>query len=126
VRLDRFPLTSSGKVDKRALPVPSAESFSRAEYEAPRGEVEESLARIWQTVLGVERVGRNDNFFELGGHSLHVMRLNGMVAEHLGVEVGVAAVFQHSTITKLAIVIETLRAEEETLNGGDEFEEGAI
>ena len=126
VRLDRFPLTSSGKVDKRALPVPSAESFSRAEYEAPRGEVEESLARIWQTVLSVERVGRNDNFFELGGHSLHVMRLNGMVAEHLGVEVGVAAVFQQSTITKLAIVIETLRAEEETLNGGDEFQEGAI
>ena len=75
VRLERLPLTANGKIDRKALPAPEGDAYGRREYEAPRGDIEEVLARIWGELLGVERVGRNDNFFELGGHSLLVVTL---------------------------------------------------
>ncbi|WP_448676701.1 amino acid adenylation domain-containing protein [Delftia acidovorans] len=73
VVLDALPLTANGKVDRKALPEP--EMASTQQYEAPQGELEEALARIWAEVLGVERVGRHDSFFELGGHSLLALKL---------------------------------------------------
>ncbi|WP_306563462.1 non-ribosomal peptide synthetase [Delftia sp. 60] len=73
VVLDALPLTANGKVDRKALPEP--ELAGAQEYEAPQGELEEALARIWAEVLGVERVGRHDSFFELGGHSLLALKL---------------------------------------------------
>ncbi|MBL8356126.1 MAG: amino acid adenylation domain-containing protein, partial [Delftia acidovorans] len=73
VVLDALPLTANGKVDRRALPEP--EMASAQEYEAPQGELEETLAKIWVEVLGVERVGRQDGFFELGGDSILALKL---------------------------------------------------
>ncbi|CPH82106.1 non-ribosomal peptide synthetase [Burkholderia pseudomallei] len=70
VRLDAWPLTPNGKLDRRALPAPADDAYARAEYEAPQGAKEEALAAIWRELLHVERVSRHDNFFELGGHSL--------------------------------------------------------
>jgi amino acid adenylation domain-containing protein len=70
VTLDSWPLTSSGKLDRRALPSPEPEEYINAQYEAPRGEAEEFLAELWQELLHIKRAGRGDNFFELGGHSL--------------------------------------------------------
>jgi myxalamid-type nonribosomal peptide synthetase MxaA len=70
VLLDSLPLTSNGKVDKRLLPAPGSEAYSRREYEEPQGDLEQSLATIWQALLKIEKVGRDDNFFDLGGHSL--------------------------------------------------------
>ncbi|MFF2129513.1 amino acid adenylation domain-containing protein, partial [Streptomyces olivochromogenes] len=71
VRLDRLPLTPSGKVDRRALPEPVVDISQLAgSYVAPRSEAEEALARVWADVLGVDRVGVHDNFFELGGDSI--------------------------------------------------------
>src|SRR5207342_2117101 len=71
VFLDSLPLTSNGKVDRQALPVPSQ---NRAELEesfvAPRTPTEEMLAGIWAQLLHVEQVGIHDSFFDLGGHSL--------------------------------------------------------
>ena len=87
VTLDALPLTPNGKVDRRALPAPEGESYLRRDYEAPLGERERKLARIWAETLKLERVGRHDNFFELGGHSLLVitvierMRREGMRAD---------------------------------------------
>jgi amino acid adenylation domain-containing protein len=87
VRLEALPLTPGGKLDRRALPAPEADAYVARGYEAPVGETEEALARIWAEVLGVERVGRRDHFFELGGHSLLAvkllerMRLRGLHAE---------------------------------------------
>ena len=60
----------NGKVDRKALPAPDGAAYASRGYEAPVGEVEETLAQIWAEVLKLERVGRHDNFFELGGHSL--------------------------------------------------------
>jgi acyl-CoA synthetase (AMP-forming)/AMP-acid ligase II len=70
VRMDVFPLTPNGKLDRKALPAPDQDALVSREYEAPVGDIETTIAAIWQELLRVERVGRHDNFFELGGHSL--------------------------------------------------------
>jgi len=75
VPLEAFPLTTNGKLDRKALPAPDQDALARRAFEAPRGEVEEALAALWQELLAVERVGRDDHFFELGGHSLLVVTL---------------------------------------------------
>ena len=62
VLLANLPLTSNGKLDRKALPAPDADAYVTRGYEAPVGEVETTLARIWAEVLKLERVGRNDNF----------------------------------------------------------------
>src|SRR3712207_7925149 len=72
VALEALPLTPNGKLDRRALPAPEP---ARAQYVAPRTEVEEALAGIWAELLRVERVGAHDHFFALGGHSLLATRL---------------------------------------------------
>ena len=71
VLLDKLPLTSQGKIDRKALPVPEQQRPDLAErYVAPRTEVEQKLATLWARVLRVEQVGVHDNFFELGGDSI--------------------------------------------------------
>ena len=70
VQLAAFPLTPNGKLDRNALPAPDAAAVPARTYEAPQGEIEETLAAIWAEVLRLDRVGRQDNFFALGGHSL--------------------------------------------------------
>ncbi|MDH1827613.1 AMP-binding enzyme, partial [Delftia tsuruhatensis] len=92
VVLDALPLTANGKVDRKALPEP--EMVSAQQYEAPQGELEETLAQIWADVLGVDRVGRQDGFFELGGHSLLALGLLERVRAQ-GLRVQVRTLFQH-------------------------------
>ena len=99
--LDTLPLTANGKVDRKALPEP--EIHTGAEYQAPQGEVEATLAQIWSEVLGVERVGRGDNFFDLGGHSLLLLKLHRRLqAQRFAVTPSVIDLFRYSTIESLA------------------------
>ncbi len=102
VRLDSFPLTPSGKLGRQELPAPEGESYARQGYEAPVGETEEALAEIWAEVLRVERVGRHDHFFELGGHSLLAVRVISRVRQVLGVELGIADLFEKPVLSALA------------------------
>jgi amino acid adenylation domain-containing protein len=102
VVMDRLPMTRSGKVDKRALPAPDVAAYVSAEYEAPQGVVETVLAGIWQTLLHVDRVGRQDNFFELGGHSLLAARAVSMIRQKLGISLPLPALFSNSTVASLA------------------------
>ena len=67
VELETLPLTPNGKIDKKALPDAGSSGLLTKQYVAPRNEVEGALCKIWQELLGIERVGVNDNFFELGG-----------------------------------------------------------
>ena len=101
VPLESMPLTVNGKVDRSALPVPDDMAYSRSVYEAPQGEVEQTLARIWSELLKVERVGRHDNFFMLGGHSLLVVRLIDRM-RLAGLHADVRTLFTASTLMELA------------------------
>ncbi|KAF1029537.1 MAG: Gramicidin S synthase 2 [Pseudomonas sp.] len=104
VQLEQFPLTTNGKLDRKALPAPDAEALARRGYEAPQGEVEKTLAGLWQDLLNIDRVGRQDNFFELGGHSLLAVKLiERMRQVELGADVRV--LFGQPTLAVLAAAV---------------------
>ncbi|MGA4089446.1 amino acid adenylation domain-containing protein, partial [Ralstonia nicotianae] len=105
VRLERLPLTPNGKLDRKALPAPEGQAYASTAYEAPQGEVEVALAGIWQTLLGVERVGRHDDFFTLGGHSLQAVRLVAQVRTQLGAELGLTELFAQPSLSAVAQAI---------------------
>ena len=113
VYLDALPLTSHGKIDRRALPAPDGERPALAEaFLAPRSVVEEMLASIWSEALGGVRVGVNDNFFELGGHSLLATQVMSRVREAFGIEIALRSLFEQPTVGEFAETIEAeLRAE---------------
>jgi len=110
VLLDALPVTTNGKVDRRALPTPAV---VRPELEevlvAPSSAVEEVLARIWAEVLGLERVGVRDNFFALGGDSILSIQIIAK-ANQAGLVLTSKQIFQHQTIAELAAVAGTTRA----------------
>ncbi len=105
VRLERLPLTPNGKLDRKELPAPEGQAYASTAYEAPQGEVEVALAGIWQTLLGVERVGRHDDFFTLGGHSLQAVRLVAQVRTQLGAELGLTELFAQPSLSAVAQAI---------------------
>ncbi|HKN82881.1 MAG TPA: amino acid adenylation domain-containing protein, partial [Pyrinomonadaceae bacterium] len=118
VLLDHLPLMPSGKVDVRSLPAPD-EIRTEEDYVAPRTSVEKELARIWQEVLGVERVGITDNFFELGGDSIVSIQIVAR-ARDAGLLITPRQVLQHASILELAAVTQVSRApaDEEELSDG--------
>ncbi|UEH06248.1 non-ribosomal peptide synthetase [Pseudomonas sp. HN8-3] len=102
MKLDALPLTTNGKLDRKALPVPDMAAVFTREYAAPQGEIETVLAQIWAEVLQVERVGRRDHFFELGGHSLLAMRMVSQVRQRLGVELALGDLFANAELAAVA------------------------
>ncbi|MCW7550878.1 amino acid adenylation domain-containing protein, partial [Photorhabdus sp. APURE] len=109
VRLEAFPLTPNGKLDRRALPVPDEAAFARQAYEAPQGETEAALAVIWRELLGIEHISRHDNFFTLGGHSLLAVRMMERL-RHLGLTLAVRNLFQAPVLSDLAQTLGQHRA----------------
>jgi amino acid adenylation domain-containing protein/non-ribosomal peptide synthase protein (TIGR01720 family) len=103
VVLDRLPLNANGKLDRRALPDPSDEGRV---YVAPRTDLEQRLAVIWQDVLQVTSVGATDDFFELGGHSLLVTQVFARIRKEMQVSISLRDVFEETTIEALAARIE--------------------
>ncbi len=102
VPLESLPLTPSGKVDRKSLPVPESEQ-ARIEALIPaRTPLEEQLAAVWRDVLGLEEIGIEDNFFELGGHSLLAVQVVSRIRQTCHEEIPVAALFEAPTISLLA------------------------
>ncbi len=98
VELEAIPLTSNGKIDKKALPsIQSKDRIQRA-YVAPTTPLERQLVTIWQEVLGIEKIGLTDNFFELGGHSLTLILVVNKVKSRLGYDITIKEMFLNPTI----------------------------
>jgi amino acid adenylation domain-containing protein len=110
VALQSFPLNTSGKVDRKALPAPEASDLRSSEYVAPRTSIEEQLASIWLEVLNVRQVGVHDDFFAVGGHSLLATQVISRIRQRLGAELPLRSLFESPTIAGLAARIESLKA----------------
>ncbi|MEL6558317.1 MAG: amino acid adenylation domain-containing protein [Bacteroidota bacterium] len=113
VQLDEMPLTANGKLNRKALPDVDGSELSTKEYVAPRTELEEQLAKIWQDLLGVEKVGVFDNFFELGGHSLLATRLVSSIVKELKVDLMIRDIFHFVNIDDLSTYLEHKKIKEQ-------------
>ncbi|MED2795921.1 amino acid adenylation domain-containing protein, partial [Bacillus wiedmannii] len=107
IQLEKFPLNTNGKIDRKVLPAPDWSSVGSAEYVAPRNKTEEQLVDIWQEVLSLKHeIGVHENFFELGGHSLRATSLLSKVHKQFDVELPLKEVFTRQTIAELAAYID--------------------
>ncbi|HEV8340823.1 MAG TPA: non-ribosomal peptide synthetase [Candidatus Binatia bacterium] len=106
VMLDSMPLTPTGKIDRRALPVPE---FSRPELDTafvpPRTRIERELAQIWAEVLSIGPIGIHDKFLEMGGDSLLAVRVLTQVIERFQVEMSIQSFLQSPTVAEMAVIV---------------------
>jgi amino acid adenylation domain-containing protein len=106
LHLEALPLTTSGKVDRRALPSPDWDSLRGAvEHVDPRDQVERQVAEVWQRVLSVTSVGVFDNFFALGGHSLHALRVIAILRQEFEVALPLRSFWECPTVAESAILL---------------------
>jgi len=109
--LNALPLTTHGKVDRRALPAPDQNDQELEKpYVAPRTPVEQAIATIWAEVLKLDRVGIHDNFFELKGHSLLATRVVSRLRTAFGLEIPLRSLFELPTVATLAAYVEAIRS----------------
>lgn len=103
VVLDELPVTTNGKVDRRALPIPTPQRSAGA---SPKTATEKTLATLWETVLSLKNVSATDNFFELGGSSLKAVHLFSLIEEEFGQKLPLTALLQSPTLTALATTLD--------------------
>ncbi|QSQ17761.1 non-ribosomal peptide synthetase [Myxococcus landrumensis] len=106
VPLTTLPLNANGKVDRRALSLQPVPAMAELEGEPPRGPLEELVARLFRTVLGVEQVWRDSDFFALGGHSLSATRVVSLARKELGVQLPLSTLFTQPTVSRFAHAID--------------------
>ncbi|WP_283657872.1 non-ribosomal peptide synthetase [Paenibacillus sp. RC343] len=106
MRLETIPLTSNGKIDRKALPEPEGSIHTGAAYVAPRTTVEQVLASVWAGVLGVETVGTQDNFFELGGDSIKALQVSSRLLQ-AGYRLDMKDLFSNPTVASLSPLLRT-------------------
>ena len=108
VLIDKFPLTSSGKINTLKLPDPAVSDFSITEYVGPKNDIENRLVKIWEKVLKLEKIGVHDDFFELGGHSLLATRVASAIKVEFEINILVIAIFEYQNIVDLANYVQYL------------------
>ncbi|NOU51317.1 amino acid adenylation domain-containing protein [Pseudoalteromonas sp. JBTF-M23] len=99
--VENMPLTSNGKIDRRALAKLEQTAQQQLNYTAPKNQQQAQLCQIWQDVLGIEQIGITDNFFELGGHSLMAIRLVARINEQFDSNFNLKSLFSFPTIEQL-------------------------
>jgi len=111
VEIERMPLTASGKVDWKQLPLPENTGGNAAI--APRDDIEKRLASIWSEILSreVTAIGIDDNFFQLGGHSLKAAVLAAKLHQEFDIKVPLLEIFKAATIKQMARYIRTAKKE---------------
>ncbi|MCD9188137.1 MAG: amino acid adenylation domain-containing protein [Pyrinomonadaceae bacterium] len=113
--LDKIPLNTNGKVDRKNLPLPDkTAAFSGREYVAPETELEKFVSAVWMDVTGLEKIGTDDNFFDIGGHSLLAMQVVSQLSDSLETEIPLRLIFEFPTIRQLCGELQTFDS-----NGGD-------
>ncbi|MDF5737287.1 MULTISPECIES: non-ribosomal peptide synthetase [unclassified Nostoc] len=106
VVLEKFPLTSNGKVDSRALPIPeNFKSRLESSFVLPSTPTQEILANLWAAILSIEKVGIYDNFFELGGHSLLATQVISRLRTAFQIDLPLRCIFESPTVAQLSEVI---------------------
>ncbi len=105
-RLDRLPLNHNGKVDRNALSDLPTDIGKVKEYVAPRTEIENLVADVWQTVLGIKQISITEDFISLGGQSLLAIRIIARINEAIYINLPVSAIFKDVTIERLAKRVE--------------------
>ncbi|QEM10873.1 non-ribosomal peptide synthetase [Mucilaginibacter rubeus] len=120
VQMQSFPLTTNGKVNKRALPEAELSAVPAQGYVAARNEVEKQLTKIWQELLGVNPIGVHDNFFELGGHSVLAMRVVHHIEKEFSIDIPISVLFQFASISELSKYI-TVRNSNKASNQTSSF-----
>lgn len=104
IYIDQLPLTSNGKVNKKALPIPNdLDTETAIEYIAPRNEIEAMLVSLWHEVIGKQRIGVKDNFFEVGGNSLKAMKLQGILRRKKGITIRIQDIYNQPTIEDMVL-----------------------
>ena len=118
LKVKSFPLTPSGKIDKRALPLPnfSAKPEIQNKKYLPDDNLEEKLILVWKELLDLDEIGLNDNFFDLGGDSLLMGRLQIKISSVLKEQFNIVELFQYPTINSLVEYINKKREEKKPLN----------
>ncbi|NDC22381.1 amino acid adenylation domain-containing protein, partial [bacterium] len=109
VFIDKIPLTSNGKIDRKALPTPDLSLRQVGdEYVAPQTTLQQELCAIWSEVLRIEKIGIYDNFFKLGGHSLLATQVISRIRHTYTIDLPLRALFEHPTLQALSQDIEQL------------------
>jgi acyl-coenzyme A synthetase/AMP-(fatty) acid ligase/acyl carrier protein len=108
--LDAIPLSPNGKVDRRALPVPTHTRPQLSQsYAVPSTDLERCIVALWRETLRIDQVGIDDRFFELGGNSLGLARIHVRLQETLGREFPISTLFEFITVRSLAAHFESPR-----------------
>ena len=102
VFLDQFPLTSNGKIDRKALPPVASDTPVVDPVSRPGNDMETTLASIWAEALGLERIGVEQNYFDLGASSLMVAEVHSRLQQHLQQEISLVDLFQFPTVRALS------------------------
>ncbi|MEC3879881.1 polyketide synthase [Parapedobacter sp. 10938] len=102
VPVDQFPLTHTGKINKKELPIPNAANLSTQSFILPRKKLEKILADLWTSILPASRIGINDNFFELGGNSLLAQKMVTLLGQQHGMHLAVTTLYQYPVLGQLA------------------------
>ena len=109
VRLDAFPVTPHGKIDRASLPEPTAENtLGNGSVQTPDSEIEQRLTGILAALLHIEQVSVDENFFQMGGHSLLGAQVIAHVRDAFGVELSLRSLFDHPTAREMSAEIERL------------------
>lgn len=110
MEIDKFPLSSNGKIDRKSLPVPAGETRENAkeQFQEPETAVEKELAVIWKKVLHAENISRNDNYFELGGDSLLATQLNAEINKKFNINLSLEIIFSNPIFAGQAISIASM------------------
>ncbi len=105
IQLEKLPLTSNGKIDRKALTKITGEVKSGISFEEPTNSTEERLLEIWKQLLSLDKISIIDNFFEIGGHSLKAITLSAKISQIWSIQLDLTTIFKYPTIKGLAVSI---------------------